>query len=81
MSSVYNNYDEAFNAAIDLSNLCKIDVGLEKAIEFNRKVYRIFMLPKKENRCGFELRCQVIIPNTPKSMPMKVKVKNEKSRI
>lgn len=63
-----SEYKEAQNYAIDLSNQCNRDCGIAKTKEFNSTVFNVFLLPNKENRRGFELTCEVVIPNTPKSV-------------
>jgi hypothetical protein len=35
-------------------------MGIEKNTMFPTHTYRVFMLPRRENRCGYELRCEVI---------------------
>ena len=63
--SFYRDYNEAFNSAVRLARLLRREVGLEKFSEFGKPGFRVFSLPKPENRCGFELRCQVVGPNDP----------------
>lgn len=58
-------YIKAFNEAVNLARLVKREVGIEKANEFGKIVYRVKMLPNKENRCGWELRCEVVSPDSP----------------
>lgn len=42
------------------------DVGLERLSEFGKPGYRAgFVLPKPENRQGFELRCEVYRASDP----------------
>jgi hypothetical protein len=40
------------------------ETGFDHGIEANElfRQYHIFMLPNKENRRGFELRCEVVMP-------------------
>lgn len=40
------------------------DSGMDFGLEFNSifKTYNSFMLPRKENRTGHELRCEVVSP-------------------
>lgn len=63
----FKEYRDAHNAAVDLANLLKRDVGILRAKEYTSNVFQVFGLPNPANRCGFELRCEVVAPNTPKS--------------
>lgn len=39
----------------------RFQIGLEKFSEYGKPGFRSgFLLPKPENRCGFELRCEAI---------------------
>lgn len=68
MSSYRKTYAEAFNAACDLARQLGRDVGIEKVADLGRKTegFRFWSLPKPENRYGFEARCEVVTPTTPK---------------
>jgi hypothetical protein len=62
------DYGQARAAAQKTANELGMDVGLEHNPLF--KEYRSFLLPRKENRRGFELRCEVVSPeNAAKTMP------------
>lgn len=61
------NYKDAHNEAVRLANLTKRETGVEKINEFGKTVYRAKMLPNRENRAGWELRCQVVKPGDPLS--------------
>jgi len=61
----FNNWKEAHTNAVELANLCKRDVGISKSKEFGKEVFNTFLLPNKENRCGRELTCEIVSPNTP----------------
>lgn len=56
------NYDDARKAAQDLANQLGREVGLEKAKEYCRTVYRVKHLPSAGKRFGWELRCEVVAP-------------------
>lgn len=58
-------YVKAFNEAVNLARLVKREVGIEKANEFGKTGYRVKLLPNKENRFGWELRCEVVSPDSP----------------
>lgn len=65
--SFHREYADAFNAACDLARTLGHDAGLEKADNpLDGKGFRVWSLPKPENRYGFEARCEVITPATPK---------------
>lgn len=62
----FADYKEAFNSAVDLAVRLGKEVGLEGFKEYGKPGFRVFHLPKPENRYGFELRCQVVRPDEPK---------------
>jgi hypothetical protein len=59
------DWKAAHTAAVELARLLKRETGIEKAKEFGREVFRVHSLPKPENRCGFELRCEIVRPGDP----------------
>lgn len=66
MSTFFREWKDAHTAAVKLARQIGHDVGLEKADNpIDGKGYRIFSLPKPENRYGFELRCEVVSPSDP----------------
>lgn len=66
MSQAFKDWKDAHGAAVDLARLLKRETGIEKANEFGKTVFRVHSLPKPENRCGFELRCEIIQPEDPR---------------
>lgn len=52
------NYDRAFIEAVDKANRIGMDVGIAR----DAFGYSTFLLPRPENRCGRDLRCEVIRP-------------------
>lgn len=34
--------------------------GFDRGIEYLNREFRVFLLPKRENRYGYELRCEVV---------------------
>ena len=44
------------------ANEFRRDYGIEKAREYGHTVFRVFGLPRPENRYGHELRCEVVQP-------------------
>lgn len=56
------NYKEARKKALDMANMCKREVGIEKVNEFGKEVFRVKHLPLPEYRRGWELRCEVVAP-------------------
>ena len=63
--SAFKDWKDAHTAAVNLARLLKRETGIEKAYEFGNLVYRVHSLPKPENRCGFELRCEIVRPSDP----------------
>ena len=52
-----DNYAEVKREAQTLADETGFDYGIDGASAFG---YRLFMLPRKENRNGHELRCEVV---------------------
>lgn len=63
----FTEYNNALTYARDLATQCQRDAGLEKAKEFNRTVFSVFLLPAPAFRTGRELRCEIVTPNTPQT--------------
>ena len=57
------SYDEAFVQAVAQADRLNMDVGIER--DALNGGYRTFLLPRPENRYGYELRCEVVKPRTP----------------
>jgi hypothetical protein len=55
---MFKDYRVARAEAQKRANEFGYDYGLEKNKLFN--TYTVFILPRMENRCGHELRCEVI---------------------
>lgn len=51
----YEDYSEAARKAQSFADATGFDYGIEKV--WNG--WRVFLLPRKENRAGIELRCEV----------------------
>ena len=64
----YDSYHDAHEAAISLARASGLDVGLAKGNEYGRTVFTLRYLPKPENRCGHELRCEIVRPTDPKGV-------------
>lgn len=60
------NYETTRKGAQEMANKSGMDVGIEKRCEFGASVFSASFLPKAENRCGWELRCEVIKPEVHK---------------
>jgi hypothetical protein len=58
----FPNYGAAFIYAQALANKMRMDVGLARPFQAIDPAWTVFLLPKPENRQGFELRCQVVQP-------------------
>lgn len=63
----FTDHNNALTYARDLATQCQRDAGLEKAKEFNRTVFSVFLLPAPAFRTGRELRCEIVTPNTPQT--------------
>lgn len=64
MSSEFATYEQAFDHAVEQSNKIGVAHGIEKPTLYQK--WTVKMLPRKENRCGWELRCEAVEPGTPK---------------
>lgn len=67
MAQEHVEYRDAFNAAVELARFLKRETGIEKVrCPFRkREIFKVYSLPKPENRQGFELRCQIVRPDEP----------------
>lgn len=64
MSQTFPSYEEAKAYAIQQVRECQFAYGIEKAGALDPKgSYRVFMLPRPENRFGHELRCEPVEPS------------------
>lgn len=61
----FTDYKEAHAAAVLEARRSGKEVGLERFREYTTSGFRVFSLPKPENRYGFELRCEVVKPGDP----------------
>ncbi len=60
---VFNDWHYAREHAQAWANRLKRPMGVEKAKEYGRTVYRVAMLPiKASDRFGWEARCEVVEP-------------------
>ena len=64
-ASCHTTWKAAHTAAVELARLLQRETGIEKAKEFGKEVFRVHSLPKPENRCGFELRVEIVRPSDP----------------
>lgn len=58
----HGTYDKARASAQVLADAQRRDVGLEWLGEGQLAYWHVFGLPNTENRCGHELRCEVVHP-------------------
>jgi hypothetical protein len=63
--SSFKDWKEAHTAAVLLARQLGKEVGILKAKEYSSTVYQVMSLPKRENRYGFELRCELVNPSDP----------------
>lgn len=57
----YRTYEQAWSAAYAMAAKTGIDVGIELSNVLHPHGYRTFFLPKKENRSGHEIQCEVVL--------------------
>lgn len=67
MSKHFTEYRAAHDYAVTLARTLGREVGLEAAREYGVPGYNVIHLPRRKNRTGHELRCQVVAPNEPLS--------------
>ena len=59
--AAYTNYQEAYEQARKDAATYHRPMGLERATEYGRIVFRVNMVPKQPNqRFGWETRCQIV---------------------
>jgi len=56
-------YEAAYREAVLKARQLQMDVGIELNKLFG--TYHVFLLPTPQNRCGHELRCEVVTPTSP----------------
>ena len=59
----FATYQEARAAAQQYANATGSSLGLEKPGKYGDGRWYPRMLPHKANRCGWELRCEVVAPD------------------
>ena len=59
------DYKTAFNEAVKLARLLNKEVGLLAIKNHEGYGYAVRHLPRPENRCGNELRAQIVKPDDP----------------
>lgn len=64
MFKIFDYYATAHAAAQESANHVRIDIGIERVDGPLGKGFKVFMLPKPINRSGFELRCEVVQPDS-----------------
>lgn len=64
---VFSDWKAAHTAAQADANRLGLSLGIEKAKEYGKTVFRVSILPKPENRYGWETRCEVVDPDLPQS--------------
>jgi len=65
--TAHDTWKEAHQAASEMADRLGRDVGIEAVEEYGKKKYRVMMLPRPENRSGYELRVEVVSPGTPRA--------------
>ncbi len=62
MSKFIVDYHEARRYAQERANSLGLPFGIEAANEYGRKGHTVKLLPRPENRQGWEMRCEVVDP-------------------
>jgi hypothetical protein len=65
MSTRYNTWKEAHTAAIKLARLLGRETGILGTKEFGKEGFNVYSLPQAKNRCGADLRCEIVSPGDP----------------
>ncbi len=60
MSKEFQTWQEARAYAEQQANSMRVSFGIEKPTAYQK--WTVKMLPRKENRCGWELRCEAVEP-------------------
>jgi hypothetical protein len=61
----FKDWKQAHTEAVKLARTLGREVGISRQKEYTTDGFLVHHLPKPENRCGFELRCEVVSPNDP----------------
>lgn len=62
----FEDYITAHNSAVNKARSLNLCYGIEKMNQFGKQVYSVKMIPTNpEKRFGWELRCEVITPDSP----------------
>jgi len=62
MRTLWTDYSKARERAIEIVTETQVPVGIERLREFGTEKFRMFFLPRKENRSGFELTVEAFEP-------------------
>lgn len=62
---VFSEYKAARQYAAELAAQCSMTAGIGKTKEFGKTVFSVRLLPRKENRAGFELTLETVEPGDP----------------
>lgn len=54
-----------YQEAVTYARVQATKLGMDHGLERLGASYRVFILPRPENRYGHELRCEVVRPNDP----------------
>lgn len=61
-----SEYIQAHNYAVKMARQLNVCYGIEKMNQFGKTVYSVKMIPTNpQKRCGWEMRCEVITPESP----------------
>lgn len=61
----FKNYRDAHREALRRACLLRRETGILAVADYEGKGFNVYNLPRKENRYGFELRCETVRPDDP----------------
>jgi hypothetical protein len=65
MSERFATWKEAHTRAVLLARSLGREIGILRTKEYGRDGFNVLHLPKRENRYGFELSCEIVSPTDP----------------
>ena len=65
MSKRYEDYSDAYRAAVEGANRLGIDHGIRRVREFGRDGFNVSLLPPEGRSYGSELRAERVKPGSP----------------
>lgn len=66
MSQFFTSYHDAYDFAVGEARKLNLDHGIEASQEYSTKGFTVRLLPKPAFCQGFEMRCERIMPTSPR---------------